>query len=111
MTARQALAAMRTAAAAGADSHTVLDAGRRDAARSPAAAAPAPSPARTAWRAADGDVLDAIARASYGTERAFTALLAANPALADAPPHLSAGTLVGLPPVDPPAPTPRPLWQ
>lgn len=57
----------------------------------------APTPA--IWRAADGDVVDAIARAAYGSERggATEALLDANPGLADRGPLLAAGTALRLP--------------
>lgn len=56
------------------------------------------------WRTSDGDVVDAIARAVYGSERggATEALLEANPGLADHGPVLAAGLLVRVP-----APTPR----
>ena len=107
MTVDQVLAAMRAAVAAGGTSEDVLAAARRAAGRGAGPTPPDPPAANTAWRAADGDVLDAIARASYGTEYAFTNLLAANPPLTASAPHLAAGTLVGLPPVDPPAPEAR----
>lgn len=113
MTVDQVIAAMRAAVAAGGTSEDVLAAARRAAGRAAGPAPPDPPPASTAYRAADGEVLDAIARASYGTEYAVTTLLVANPALAASPPHLAAGTLVGLPPVDPPAPEVRPvqIWD
>ena len=103
MTVDQVLAAMRAAVAAGGTSEDVLAAARRAAGRASGPAPPDPPAASTAYRAADGEVLDAIARASYGSEYAFTTLLAANPPLTESPPHLTAGTLVGLPPADPPA--------
>ena len=113
MTVDQVLDAMRAAVAAGGTSEDVLAAARRAAGRASGPAPPDPPAASTAYRAADGEVLDAIARASYGSEYAFTTLIAANRALADSPPRLAAGTLVGLPPADPPAPEVRPvqIWD
>ena len=107
MTADQVIAAMRAAVAAGGTAEDVLAAARRAAERAAGPAPAKPPAASTAWRAADGDVLDAIAREAYGTEYAFATLLAANPPLTAAPPHLAAGILVGLPPADPPAPEAR----
>ena len=86
------LDAVRAAEAAGANPAAV-----RDAALSAAATAAPPAPPATAYRARDGDVLDAVAVALYGDELAVLDLLAANAALAPHPPHLVAGTLVGVP--------------
>ena len=89
-------------AAPDASPDALLDIALSAAARFPATAeSPPPAPA-TAYRAKDGDVLDAIAARVYGDEYAALDVLAANPALA-ADPHLTAGAMVGLPPV-----TPRP---
>ena len=59
--------------------------------------------ANVAYRARDGDVLDAVARAAYGAEGAVAELLAANPGAASLP-VLRAGQLIGLPAVNPPRP-------
>lgn len=56
--------------------------------------------ASTAYRAADGDVLDDVAWRRYGAEAAVHQLLAANPDAAV--PRLDAGQLIGLPDVAPP---------
>ena len=117
MTTDQVLAAMRAAVAAGGTSEDVLAAARRAAARTAGGPAPDPPPASTAYRASDGDVLDAVAYAAYGTEYAVTTLLAANPSLSEYTrsrlPLLFAGEVIGLPPVDPPAPESRPvqIWD
>ena len=101
-TARAVLDAVRAAEASGASPSDVLDAALGAAARFPAATTdPATTdPATTAYRAKDGDVLDAVATQVYGDEYAAVDLLAANPALAVRA-HLEAGTLVRLPPVQP----------
>ena len=91
------LDAVRAAEAAGASPEAVRDAALSAAARGPAATAAPPAPPATAYRARDGDVLDAVAVALYGDELAVLDLLAANAALAPHPPHLVAGTLVGVP--------------
>ncbi|WP_322999954.1 tail protein X [Castellaniella sp.] len=60
----------------------------------------------------DGEVLDAIARRVYGTEKAVHAMITANPQIAHLPPELPGGlTLVlpDLPPAAPQAQTVR-LW-
>ena len=103
MTVDRILDAMRAALAAGGTSEDVLAAARRAAARGARDESPPPPPVSTAYRAVDGDVLDAVALAAYGTEYALVALLAANPELAGSAPHLGAGDLVGLPVLDPPA--------
>lgn len=90
-------------AAADASPQALLETALSAAARFPAAAEPPPPASTTAYRAKDGDVLDAIAARVYGDEYAVLDVLAANPALAAGPPHLTAGALVALPPV-----TPRP---
>lgn len=107
------LDAVRAAEAAGASPAVVLDAALSAAARGPAATAARPAPPATAYRARDGDVLDAVAAALYGDEYAVHDVLAANSALAPHPPHLAAGTLVGLPPVTPHPPERRAvqLWD
>ena len=100
-TARAVLDAVRAAAASGASPSDVLDAALGAAARFPATTDPVTTdPATAAYRAKDGDVLDAVATQVYGDEYAAVDLLAANPALA-ARAHLEAGTLVRLPPVQP----------
>ena len=107
------LDAVRAAEAAGASPAEVRDAALSAAARGPApAAAPAAPTTPTAYRAKDGDVLDAVAVALYGAESAVLDVLAANPALARTP-HLVAGTLVGLPPAAPHPPERRAvqLWD
>lgn len=111
-TARAVLDAVRAAEASGASPSDVLDAALGAAARFPVAATTDPAttdPATTAYRAKDGDVLDAVATQVYGDEYAAVDLLAANPALA-ASAHLEAGTLVRLPPVQP-HPRERPIVQ
>ena len=100
-TVQAVLDAVRGAEAAGASPADVLDAALAAAARFPAATATPPAPPVTAYRAKDGDVLDAVAAGVYGDEYAVLDVLAANPALAGRPPHLTAGTLVGLPPATP----------
>lgn len=107
MTTDQVLAAMRAAVAAGGSPEDVLAAARRAAVRTAGGAPADPPPASTAYRAAEGDVLDAVAHAFYGAEAAVTSLLVSNQPLAVQPPHLPAGALVGLPPVDLPAPEVR----
>lgn len=114
-TVQAVLEAVRAAEAAGASPQELLEMARTAAARfpaAPAASAAPPAPA-TAYRAKDGDVLDAVAAAVYGDEYVVLDLLAANPALADRPPHLAAGTLVGLPPVTPRPPERQtvPIWD
>lgn len=54
---------------------------------------------RAVWRTSDGDVVDAIARAVYGSEAggATERLLDANPGLADIGPVLPAGLYVAIP--------------
>lgn len=117
MTTDQVLAAMRSAVAAGGTSEDVLAAARRAAARTAGGPAPDPPPASTAYHAIDGDVLDAVAYAAYGAEYAVTTLLAANPQIVDyyrsSSPLLFAGEIIGLPPIDPPAPESRPvqIWD
>ena len=49
------------------------------------------------WRTTDGDMLDAICRMHYGTERHVPAVLAANPGLAALGPVYAAGVLITLP--------------
>ena len=49
------------------------------------------------YRAKQGDVLDAICKAHYGAEAAVTAVLEANPGLADSGPVLPAGRVILLP--------------
>ena len=49
------------------------------------------------WRTTDGDMLDAICRAHYGTERHVPAVLAANPGLAALGPVYAAGVQITLP--------------
>lgn len=95
------LDAVRAAEAAGASPAEVLEAALSAAARGPAATVARPAPPATAYRAKDGDVLDAIAGALYDDEYVMLDVLAANSALASHPPHLAAGTLVGLPSVQP----------
>ena len=98
-TVQAVLDAVRAAETAGARPAQVLDAALAAAARFPASASPPPASPVTAYRAKDGDVLDAVAAGVYGDEYVVLDVLAANPALASRPPHLTAGTLVGLPPV------------
>ena len=108
-TVQAVLEAVRAAESAGASSAEVLDAALTAAARFPAATA-LPDAPTTAYRAKDGDVLDAVAARVYGDEYAVLEVLAANPALAGRAPHLTAGTLVGLPPTTP-RPRERPTVQ
>ena len=64
------------------------------------------------YRCQDGDMLDDICWRWYGDENAITAVLAANPGLADIDQPYSAGQFVYLPPA--PAPEPRQtanLWD
>ncbi len=49
------------------------------------------------YRAKQGDMLDAICKAHYGTEAAVAAVLDANPGLADLGPVLPAGRVIVLP--------------
>lgn len=100
-TTRAVLDAVRAAESAGASPAEILDAAMAAAARFPAAPATPPSTPAEAYRAKDGDVLDAIAAGVYGDEHVVLDVLASNPALASHPPHLAAGTLVGLPAVTP----------
>ena len=109
-TVRAILDAVRAAETAGASPTELLEAARTAAARFPASTTAPPPPPVTAYRAKDGDVLDAVAAGVYGDEYAVLEVLAANPALAGRPPHLTAGTLVGLPPATP-HPTERPTVQ
>jgi phage tail protein X len=51
----------------------------------------------TTWNTTDGDMLDAICRAQYGTEAQVPAVLAANPGLAALGPVYAAGVLITLP--------------
>ena len=51
----------------------------------------------TTWRTTEGDMLDAICRAQYGTEAQVPAVLAANPGLAALGPVYAAGVLITLP--------------
>ena len=109
-TVQAVLDAIRTAETAGASPAEVLEAALAAAARFPAATTAPPDAPATAYRAKDGDVLDAVTAGVYGDEYAVLEVLAANPALAARPPHLTAGTLVGLPPVTPHPPE-RPTVQ
>lgn len=102
-TKQRALAAAEAAARAGGTSRDVLDAAYAAAARFPAAPARSATTAEVAYRAADGEMLDEIARLRYGTAAAVEHVLDANPALAGARPRLPGGTLVELPPSAPPA--------
>lgn len=106
------LAGIRAAEAAGATPQNVLDAALSAAARFPAAESATPPTPTTAYRAKDGDTLDAVAAQVYGDEYTVLDVLAANPALASRV-HLMAGALVGLPPVTPPVreiPTTQ-IWE
>ena len=110
-TVQAVLDAVRAAETAGASPAKVLEAARAAAARFPAATTPTPPAASTtAYRAKDGDVLDAVAARVYGDEHAVIEILAANRGLATQPPHLTAGTLVALPTVTPHPPE-RPTVQ
>jgi phage tail protein X len=51
----------------------------------------------TTWHTIDGDMLDAICRAHYGTEAQVPAVLAANPGLAALGPVYAAGVRITLP--------------
>lgn len=51
----------------------------------------------TLWRTKDGDVLDAVCRATLGSEAYVPAVLAANPGLAALGPVYPAGVLITLP--------------
>ena len=51
----------------------------------------------TTWHTTDGDMLDAICRAHYGTEAQVPAVLAANPGLAALGPVYAAGVVITLP--------------
>jgi len=55
------------------------------------------------YRTRDGDMLDAICWKHYGREAAITAVLEANPHLAERGPVLPAGLVITLPDL-PPAP-------
>ena len=66
------------------------------------------------YRTRDGDMLDAICHAHYGTSRGYTErVLEANPGLADHGPILPAGIVIELPDVAPPEPvkTTIRLWD
>ena len=109
-TVKAVIDAVRAAETAGASPAEVLDAALAAAARFPASTTALPVAPATAYRAKDGDVLDAVAAGVYGDEYAALEILSANPALADRPAHLTAGTLVGLPLVTPHPPD-RPTVQ
>lgn len=65
----------------------------------------------TVWRTTDGDMLDAICRAHYGTEAHVPAVLEANRGLAAAGPIYPAGLLITLPVIAAPAaPAQIRLW-
>lgn len=49
------------------------------------------------YRTRDGDMLDAICKATYGTEAQIGVVLDANPHLADLGPVYDAGVLIELP--------------
>ena len=100
-TVKAVLDAVRAAETAGASPAEVLEAALGAAARFPTSTTALPDAPTTAYRAKDGDVLDAVAAGVYGDEYAALEVLVANPALADRAPHLTAGTLVGLPPAPP----------
>ena len=74
-TVQAVLAAVRAAEAAGASPREILEMARTAAARFPAAASAAPPAPATAYRAKDGDVLDAVAAAVYGDEYVVLDLL------------------------------------
>ena len=109
-TVQAVLDAVRAAETAGASPAEVLEAAMTEAARFPPSTTAPPSAPATAYRAQDGDILDAVAAGVYGDEYVVIDVLAANPALAARPPHLTAGTLVGLPPAAPHPPE-RPTVQ
>lgn len=96
---KRVLAAVLAAVGRGPDA--LVAAARRAALGAATRAAHGRLTANVAYRARDGDALDAIARAAYGAESAVADLLAANPGAARTP-VLRAGRLIGLPPVDPP---------
>lgn len=55
------------------------------------------------YRTRDGDVLDAICYKEYGTEKALSTVLEANPGLAEKGPKYSAGVIITLPDYTAPA--------
>ncbi|NAX00016.1 MULTISPECIES: tail protein X [unclassified Vibrio] len=55
------------------------------------------------YRTRDGDVLDEICYSEYGTEKAITAVLNANPGLAEKGSKFAAGIQIILPDYSPPA--------
>ena len=94
---RVVLPAAQAAAAAGGSPEQVRSAAHEAAARSASAPAPSATPAPdVAYRAAEGEMLDAIAHLRYGAP-AVERLLEANPALAKERPRLPGGLLVQLP--------------
>jgi phage tail protein X len=56
----------------------------------------------TQYRTKDNDMIDDICYRHYGYESALTAVLEANPALAEQPDHLPAGLIINLPTIAPP---------
>jgi len=59
----------------------------------------------TIYRTRDGDMLDQVCKAVYGSEAMVTAVLDANPHLADLGPVYPAGTVITLPDVAAPVAT------
>lgn len=57
----------------------------------------------TVWRTTDGDMLDAICKAHYGTEAQVAAVLEANRGLAALGPVYPPGVLIKLPVIATPA--------
>lgn len=109
--ARRVLDAVRTAATAAASMPDVRRAALRAASRIPGAPRLDRPPARVAYRASAGDVLDAVAWRQYGRESAVADLLAADPATSRLPAVLPAAVLVGLPADPSPASAARRVVQ
>lgn len=107
--ARRVLDAVRAAADAAASMPDVRRAALRAASRLPGAPRLDRPPADVAYRAAAGDVLDAVAWRQYGRESAVADMLAADPAASRRPTVLPAGALVALPARA--APISRPVVQ
>ena len=95
--ARRVLDAVRSAASGAASMADVRRRALRAAARRPGAPRLDRPPANVAYRAAAGDVLDAVAWRQYGRESAVADLLAADPAASGLPTVLPAAALVALP--------------
>ena len=88
--------AVRDAWLRGADVRQLGDVALRSASRLPGDP-PLARVADVAFRARQGDMLDAIARRRYGDEHAVATLLESTPGLADQASRLTLGTPVGLP--------------